>query len=149
MSRNPDSSAGTSILLVEDSRADARLILEILRKMNRAHRVIVAADGAEALAVLHREGRHAQETRPNLVLLDLNLPKKNGRTVLAEVKKDPDLQVIPVVIVTSSAAERDVVECYKLNANCYVTKPMNLVDFTRVVKAIEEFWVGTVQLPRI
>jgi len=144
---NQTSSCRINILLVEDSRADARLIKEILREASRIDRVNLVADGAEAMAALRREGRHADDVRPDLVLLDLNLPKKNGRAVLGEMKKDPVLKTIPVVIVTSSAAECDVIESYNLHANCYITKPLALEDFTRVVRAIEEFWVGIARMP--
>ena len=142
-----DPSGVIRVLLVEDSRADARLMLEIFRRSDRIHQLKVAGDGVEALAILHKQGCYSDEVRPDLVLLDLNLPKKNGFVVLAEMKKDPDLRVIPVVIVTSSAAERDVLECYSLHANCYVSKPIDLNNFIRVVRAIEEFWMGIATLP--
>jgi two-component system, chemotaxis family, response regulator Rcp1 len=135
------------ILLVEDSAADVRLTREALRDAKVINRLITVSDGVEALALLRREGRHVSATRPDLILLDLNLPKKNGRDVLAEIKADPDLRRIPVVIVTSSTAEEDIIRSYDLHANCYVSKPLDLDQFARVVQAIEGFWVGIVRLP--
>ncbi len=135
------------VLLVEDSAADVRLTREALRYTKLIHRIEVANDGMEALAILRKQGRHAGAPRPDLILLDLNLPRKNGRAVLAEIKQDPDLKRIPVVIVTSSMAEEDIVRSYELHANCYVTKPLELEDFVAVVKAIEDFWAGIVKLP--
>jgi CheY-like chemotaxis protein len=135
------------ILLVEDSAADVRLTREALRNTKLINRLMVAGDGVEALAMLRNQGSYADLVRPDLVLLDLNLPKKNGRTVLAEIKDDPELKRIPVVILTSSTAEEDVVRSYDLHANCYITKPLELDNFIEVVKAIEDFWVGIVKLP--
>jgi chemotaxis family two-component system response regulator Rcp1 len=135
------------ILLVEDSPADVRLTREALRNSKLINRLHVATDGIEALAMLRREGGHADCARPDLILLDLNLPRKNGRAVLAEIKDDPDLKRIPVVIITSSAAEEDVIRTYNLHANCYITKPLELENFAQVVRAIEDFWVGIVRLP--
>ena len=135
------------ILLVEDSPADVRLTREALHGSKLINRLTVAADGVEALAVLRKQGRYADAIRPDLILLDLNLPKKNGRAVLAEIKEDPDLKGIPVVIVTSSTAEQDIVKTYNLHANCYITKPIDLENFVQMVHAIEDFWVGIVKLP--
>ena len=135
------------ILLVEDSAADVRLTREALRNTKLVNRLTVAGDGVEAIAMLHQEGRYANSAKPDLILLDLNLPKKNGRSVLAEIKADPDLKRIPVVVVTSSAAEEDVVRSYDLHANCYITKPLELDNFVQVVRAVEDFWVGIVKLP--
>lgn len=135
------------ILLVEDSAADVRLTREALRETKLINRLMVANDGVQALAMLRNQGQYANLTRPDLILLDLNLPKKNGRAVLEEIKQDPGLRRIPVVIVTSSTAEEDVVRSYDLHANCYVTKPLELGNFIDVVKAIEDFWVGIVKLP--
>jgi CheY-like chemotaxis protein len=104
-------------------------------------------DGVEALAFLHRQGKYSDAPRPDLILLDLNLPKKDGREVLAQIKADPNLKLIPVVILTTSAAERDILRTYELNANCYVTKPIDLEQFISVVKLIEEFWLALVKLP--
>ncbi len=135
------------ILLVEDSNADARLAQEALRSSkirNVLHRV---ADGEEAMAFLHREGRYADAPRPGLILLDLNLPKKDGREVLAEVKADEHLKRIPVVILTISSDEEDVLKSYNLHANCYITKPIDLGQFVKIVKSIEDFWLTIVKLP--
>ena len=135
------------ILLVEDSAADVRLTQEAVRSTKLANRLSVARDGVEALAMLRRESGYAESPRPDLIMLDLNLPRMNGRALLAEIKEDPELKRIPVVIVTSSAAEEDVVRSYNLHANCYITKPLELENFVRVVKAVNEFWVGIVKLP--
>lgn len=135
------------ILLVEDSNADARLAQEALRSSkirNVLHRV---ADGEEAMAFLHREGRYADAPRPGLILLDLNLPKKDGREVLAEIKGDENLKRIPVVILTISSDEEDVLKTYNLHANCYITKPIDLSQFVKMVKSIEDFWLTIVKLP--
>jgi CheY-like chemotaxis protein len=135
------------ILLVEDSPADVRLTREALQDSKLINRLTVARDGIEALAALRKQGSYASAPQPDLILLDLNLPRKNGRAVLEEIKQDSDLRRIPVVIVTSSAAEEDIVRSYDLHANCYIVKPIELGDFMRVVKAIEDFWVGIVKLP--
>jgi len=135
------------LLLVEDSPADVRLSQEALRDSRLINRLTVAGDGVEALAILRRQGRHADAARPDLILLDLNLPRMNGRALLAEIKQDPDLRRIPVVVITSSTAEEDVIESYDLHANCYIAKPLDLGNFVRVVRAIEGFWVGIVKLP--
>jgi two-component system, chemotaxis family, response regulator Rcp1 len=135
------------ILLVEDNPGDVRLTREALRDAKVRNQLSVAADGIEALAYLRREGPHAQATRPDLILLDLNLPRKGGIEVLTEIRADEQLTSIPVVILTSSQAERDIVQSYKLHANAYVTKPMDLDQFIKVVKAIEDFWFEIVWLP--
>ena len=135
------------ILLVEDSPADVRLTREALRDARLINRMTVAGDGVEALAILRRQGPHAGAVRPDLILLDLNLPRKNGRDVLAEIKQDPDLRRIPVVVITNSAAEEDIVKSYDLHANCYIVKPLDLGDFVKVVNVIKDFWVGIVKLP--
>jgi CheY-like chemotaxis protein len=135
------------ILLVEDSPSDADLTVEALsdgKVLNNLHWV---EDGVEALAFLRRQGKYSDAPRPDLILLDLNLPKKDGRQVLAEIKVDPQLKLIPVVVLTTSAAERDIVKTYELNANCYVTKPLDLEQFIAVVKLIEMFWLAVVKLP--
>jgi CheY-like chemotaxis protein len=135
------------ILLVEDSASDADLTEEALgegKVLNHLHWV---QDGVEALAFLHRQGKYSDAPRPDLILLDLNLPKKDGREVLAQIKANPNLKLIPVVILTTSAAERDILRTYELNANCYVTKPIDLEQFISVVKLIEEFWLALVKLP--
>ncbi|MGB7749691.1 MAG: response regulator [Verrucomicrobiia bacterium] len=135
------------ILLVEDNPGDVDLTREALEigKLNNILHVV--DDGEEAMAFLRREGQYAKAPRPDLVLLDLNLPKKNGREVLAEIKSDADLKRIPVVILTTSKAEEDILKTYNLHANCYVTKPIDLDQFIKVVHAIEEFWLTIVKLP--
>src|SRR4051812_14191610 len=140
---------GTSIeiLLVEDSPDDACLTVDALRDGRVRNRVTVVDDGVEAMAFLRREGKYHQAPRPDLILLDLNLPRKNGREVLAEVKQDPHLKRIPVVIMTSSDDEKDIVAAYDLHVNCYVTKPVDLDQFIGVVKSIEHFWFNIVKLP--
>lgn len=136
------------ILLVEDNPGDARLTTEALRDAKVRNHLTVASDGVEALAMLRREGRHAAVPRPDLILLDLNLPKKSGREVLQEVKQDDALKHIPIVILTTSQAERDIVEGYRLQANAYVTKPVDLEQFLKVIQTIEQFWLEIVKLPR-
>jgi CheY-like chemotaxis protein len=136
------------ILLVEDNPGDVRLTTEALRDAKVRNHLTVASDGVEALAMLRREGRHAAVPRPDLILLDLNLPKKGGRDVLQEVKQDDALKHIPIVILTTSQAERDIVEGYRLQANAYVTKPVDLEQFLKVIQTIEQFWLEIVKLPR-
>jgi len=135
------------ILLVEDSPGDVRLTREALTANKIRNTLHVVADGVQALAFLRKQGKHANAPRPNLILLDLNLPKKDGREVLAEIKGNGDLRRIPVVVLTTSGAEEDILKAYDLNANCYVTKPVNLDSFIQVVKSIESFWVMVVELP--
>jgi len=135
------------ILLVEDNPADVRLTLEALKESRLLTNLHVVGDGVEALAFLRREGEYEHAPRPDLVLLDLNLPRKDGREVLAEVKTDPDLKRIPVAVLTTSQAEEDVVRSYDLHANCYVTKPVDLDQFLHVVRTINEFWLTIVKLP--
>ena len=135
------------ILLVEDNPGDVRLTREALREGKVRNNLAVAADGVEAIAYLRKEGEHAKAVRPDLILLDLNLPRKDGREVLAEIKADPALRHIPVVVLTSSQAEEDIVRAYDLHANCYVTKPVDLDQFIRVVESIEDFWFTIVKLP--
>jgi CheY-like chemotaxis protein len=135
------------ILLVEDNPGDARLALEVFQDAkvrNALHRV---DNGQEAMDFLRKEGKHARVQRPDLILLDLNLPGKDGREVLAEIKGDPDLKRIPVVILTVSKDEEDVLKTYNLNANCFITKPIDLNQFIKVVKSIEDFWLTVVKLP--
>ena len=145
---NEHRSAGLAeILLVEDNRGDVDLILEFLESAKGRNQVHVARDGEEAMEFLRQQGRYADAPRPDLVLLDLNLPKKDGREVLAEMKADKSLKQIPVVVLTSSQAERDVIMSYDLQANCYVTKPVDLEQFMAAVKAIEDFWLSVVRLP--
>ncbi len=135
------------ILLVEDNPGDVRLIHEAVKENRIANNMSVVWDGEEAMAFLRREGKYANAVRPDLILLDLNLPKKDGREVLAEVKRDPELKRIPIVILTTSAAEQDVLKSYNLHVNCYITKPVDLDQFAIVVKAIENFWLTIVKLP--
>jgi CheY-like chemotaxis protein len=135
------------VLLVEDNPGDVRLTREALKDGQVGHHLSVAQDGVEALRFLRREGPYADAPRPDVVLLDLNLPKKDGRQVLQEMKQDPALRTIPVVILTSSDAERDIAGAYELQASCYITKPVDLDQFITVVRAIEDFWFGIVQLP--
>jgi chemotaxis family two-component system response regulator Rcp1 len=135
------------ILLIEDNPGDVRLTREVLREGKMRNTLRVASDGEEAMAMLRREGPHSEAPRPDVILLDLNLPKKDGRQVLAEIKADPDLHRIPVVILTTSKAEEDVLKSYDLNANCYITKPVDLDQFIQVVRMIENFWLTIVVLP--
>ncbi|MEI6180165.1 MAG: response regulator [Chloroflexales bacterium] len=135
------------ILLVEDNPGDVRLTKEALREAKLSTRMHVAYDGVDALAFLRREGAYAEMPRPDLILLDLNLPKKGGREVLAEIKADEHLRRIPVVILTTSQAEQDIIETYNLHANAYVNKPVDLDQFAKVVKSIEDFWFEIVRLP--
>ncbi len=135
------------ILMVEDNPGDVRLTIEALKETKVRNNLNVVRDGAEALAFLRRQGRYAQAPRPDLILLDLNVPRIDGRQVLAEIKADADLRRIPVVILTSSQAEEDVLKTYDLQANCYVTKPVDLDQFIKVVQSIETFWLTIVRLP--
>jgi CheY-like chemotaxis protein len=135
------------ILLVEDNPGDVRLTVEALREGKVRNRLNVAIDGVEALAYLRREGKYAEAARPDLILLDLNLPRKDGREVLADIKADADHKTIPVVILTTSKADVDILRIYDLHANCYVTKPVDLEQFITVVKSIEDFWLTIVALP--
>ena len=135
------------ILMVEDNPGDVRLTTEALRETKVRNNLNVVEDGEEALAFLRREGKHANAPRPDLILLDLNLPKKDGREVLEIIKGDEDLGRIPVVILTTSRAEEDVLRTYNLHANCYITKPVGLDQFVKVVQSIEAFWLTIVKLP--
>jgi CheY-like chemotaxis protein len=135
------------ILLVEDSPGDVRLTKEALKDSKVANHITVAEDGVEAMALLRREGEYAEAVRPDLILLDLNLPRKDGRQVLAELKADEDMRSIPVIILTTSQAEEDIIRTYDLHANCYITKPVDLDQFLNVVRTIEDFWLSIVKLP--
>ena len=139
--------APVEILLVEDNPADVRLTQEALKEGKVYNNLHWAKDGVEALEFLHRQGRYADAPRPDIILLDLNLPKKDGREVLSEIKRDEELKRIPVVILTTSKAEEDVLKSYNLHANCYVTKPVDLDQFIVVVKSIDMFWLTVVTLP--
>jgi CheY-like chemotaxis protein len=136
------------VLLVEDSPGDVRLTRETFRDANPSIQLHVATDGAEAMAFLRREGAHAEAPRPDVILLDLNLPKMDGREVLVEIKKDDDLKAIPIVILTTSDAEADIVASYRLHANCYLTKPVQLKAFEELVKSVNDFWMTNVKLPK-
>lgn len=148
MQTNSGQARPVDILLVEDNPGDVRLIREALHDGKLLNQVSTVSDGQHALAFLRKQGSYAQASRPDLILLDLNLPRKDGHEVLAEIKADPDLRSIPVVIVTSSQAEEDILKSYNTHANCYVTKPVDLEKFVAVVRAIEDFWVSIVKLPR-
>jgi two-component system, chemotaxis family, response regulator Rcp1 len=135
------------ILLVEDNPGDARLTIEALKEAKVQNRLNHLSDGLEAMSYLRREGSHAGARRPHLILLDLNLPRKDGRQVLAEIKSDEKLKRIPVIVLTTSQAQEDISRAYDLNANCYVPKPTDLGQFLIVVKTIEAFWLTVVKLP--
>jgi len=135
------------ILLVEDNPPDVDLTMEALQSGKLSNRIYVAGDGIEALAFLRREGEHANAPRPHLILLDLNMPRMDGRETLAEIKKDPALRSIPVVVLTTSKSEEDIARSYALQCNCYISKPVDLPRFIEVVRAIEDFWLCVVQLP--
>jgi CheY-like chemotaxis protein len=135
------------ILLVEDNAADVRLTEEALKEGKVRNNLHVARDGMEALEFLRRQGKFKDATRPDLILLDLNLPRRDGREVLADIKNDPELKLIPVVVLTTSSAEADILKSYKLHANCYITKPVDLEQFVNVVRSIDDFWLTVVRLP--
>ncbi len=135
------------MLLVEDNPDDVDLTIEALEDTKVANRLHVVTDGVAALSFLHREGKYAQAPQPALILLDLNLPRKDGREVLADIKGDPVLRRIPVVVLTTSSAEDDIQQVYDMHANCYITKPVDFEQFVRVIQAIENFWLTVVQLP--
>jgi two-component system, chemotaxis family, response regulator Rcp1 len=135
------------ILLVEDSPGDVRLTEEALREGKVRNNLTVAWDGVEALAYLRQEGPYAEAPRPDLILLDLNLPRMDGREVIEAIKTDPSLRRIPIVVLTTSQAEEDVLQAYDLHVNCFITKPADLEGFIRVVRSIEDFWLTIVKLP--
>lgn len=135
------------ILLVDDNPGDVRLTEEVLKEQKMRNVLHTVADGEEAMAFLRREGKFKDAPRPGLILLDLNLPKKDGREVLAEIKQDKDLRLLPVVILTTSQAEEDVLKAYGLHANCYITKPVDLEQLITVVRNIKDFWLTIVTLP--
>jgi CheY-like chemotaxis protein len=142
-----DQTKAIEILLIEDNAGDARLAKEALRDAKVRNNLSWVPDGVEAISFLRRQGRFAKAPRPDLILLDLNLPKKDGREVLSEIKTDDALRRIPVVILTTSQAEEDILKAYHLNANCYISKPVDLDQFIKVVKTIEDFWLTIVKLP--
>ena len=135
------------ILLVEDSPSDTDLTLEALNDFKVRNHVSVVEDGVLAMQFLRRQGQFARAPRPDLIMLDLNLPRKDGREVLAEIKADDDLKIIPIVVLTTSRAEQDILRAYQLNANCYITKPVDFNQFLEVVRSIETFWLFVVALP--
>ncbi len=136
-----------NILLIEDSEGDVRLVQEALKEGKLHNRLFVVRDGVEGMDFLLKRGKYQTAIRPDLILLDLNMPKKDGREVLAEIKQHEDLKRIPVVILTTSNSEADILKTYNLHANCYIVKPLNLDDFIRVVRSIESFWLSIVKLP--
>ena len=135
------------ILLVEDNPGDIRLTREVMKDWKVMNQLNEVMDGVDAMAYLRNEGKFKDATRPDLVLLDLNLPRKNGREVLEEMKEDPDLKRIPVVVLTTSKSEQDILKSYNLHANCYITKPVDFEQFSSVVRAVEDFWFTVVKLP--
>ncbi|MEP7153662.1 MAG: response regulator [Nitrospira sp.] len=143
----PELVTPVEILLVEDNPGDVRLTVEALKEAKVINNLTVLKDGEEALTYLRRQGPYAQAKRPHLILLDLNLPRKDGREVLAQIKIDEVLKRIPVVVLTTSQDEQDVLKSYNLHANCYITKPVDLDQFIKVVRTIEDFWLGIVVLP--
>lgn len=145
--RFPSYGRPIEILLVEDNPDDAELTVETLQEGKIVNNITVIEDGEEALDFLHRRGRHAEAPRPDLILLDLQLPKRNGREILAEIKEDSELKRIPVVILTTSSSDDDVLGSYNRHANCFVTKPVDLDDFISSVRKIEDFWLAFVKLP--
>lgn len=147
MSDNWQYVKAVEILLVEDNPGDARLAMEAFKDAKVRNNLSMVGNGEAAMAFLRQEGDYAEAPRPDLILLDLNLPRKSGREVLAEIKADPNLHRIPVVILTTSQAEEDIARAYDLNANCYITKPVDLDQFFRVVRTIEDFWLTVVRLP--
>lgn len=135
------------ILMVEDNPSDVRLTVEAFKDAKVRNKMHVAVDGEDAMAFLQREGRYSDAPKPDLILLDLNLPKKNGREVLAEIKAAPDLKRIPVVVLTTSDDEKDIMTAYDLHVNAYVKKPVDLDQFIKIVEAVEDFWLTVVKLP--
>jgi CheY-like chemotaxis protein len=144
---NESIDSSINILLVEDNPGDVRLTQEALEEGKMINKLHVVEDGVEAMAFLRQEEKYADAVRPDLILLDLNLPKKDGREVLSEIKADERLKRIPVVILTTSRAEEDIVKTYDYHANCYITKPVDLDQFIKIVKSIEDFWLTVVRLP--
>jgi chemotaxis family two-component system response regulator Rcp1 len=136
------------ILLVEDSPSDAALTIEALKQGRIANRLSHVDDGVEALDFLRQHNKYADAPRPDLIMLDLNLPRKDGREVLAEIKNDPDLKIIPIIVLTTSRSDKDILQSYKLNCNCYITKPVDFTHFIEVIKSIENFWLTVVTLPQ-
>jgi CheY-like chemotaxis protein len=144
---NLTSARPVEILLIEDSPSDAALTIEAIQAGKISNNLNRVADGVEAMAYLRQQGEFAKLPRPDLIMLDLNLPKKDGREVLRELKNDPSLKRIPIIVLTTSRADKDVLQSYELNANCYITKPVDFEQFIDVVKSIEHFWLSVVTLP--
>lgn len=144
---NPSHGRPIEILLVEDSPSDTELTREALLEAKVRNHLSVVEDGVQAMGFLRRQGSYAKAPRPDLIMLDLNLPRKDGREVLAEIKEDPDLKTIPVVVLTTSQAEQDILRAYHLHANCYITKPVDFEQFLEAVRSIETFWLLVVKLP--
>jgi chemotaxis family two-component system response regulator Rcp1 len=142
-----DEGTAMQVLLVEDNPGDVRLTQEALKDAKVHLDLQIVSDGVAAMEFLNRQGKYAESPRPDLVLLDLNLPRKDGREVLAEIKSDPALQAIPVVVLTTSASEADILRTYMLHANCYITKPVDMEGFLTVVRCIDDFWLSVVKLP--
>lgn len=136
------------ILLAEDSPGDVRLTQEAFKRGRVLNNMNIVSDGEDAMAFLHQEGKYANTPRPDIILLDLNMPRKDGREVLAEIKADNNLKYIPVVILTTSKSEEDVLRSYSNHANCYITKPINIDEFFKIVNSIEDFWFNIVRLPK-
>jgi chemotaxis family two-component system response regulator Rcp1 len=143
----PESRRNWTLMLVEDSPADIRLAQEVLREANFPHILQIARDGEQALRMLRKHAEYSSLPEPDLILLDLNLPRKDGREVLRDIKQDAKLRHIPVLILSTSRADSDVLTCYQAHANCYLAKPVDLAEFGRVAQLIREFWLGVVQLP--
>ena len=144
---NVSESKPIEILLVEDSPSDAALTVEALKAGKIANQLTLVEDGVEAMDFLRRRGKYADAVRPDLIMLDLNLPRKDGREVLAEIKSDNNLKIIPIIVLTTSRSDEDILKSYQLNANCYITKPVDFTHFIDVVKSIEDFWLTVVTLP--
>lgn len=145
---NLSSTRPIEILLVEDSPSDAALTVQALEGGKISNNLTRVVDGVEALAYLKKEGHYAHAARPDLIMLDLNLPRKDGREVLRELKNDPSLKLIPIIVLTTSRADKDILQSYELNANCYISKPVDFQQFIDVVKSIENFWLTVVTLPK-
>ncbi len=141
------SSRPIEILLVEDNLGDVRLTIEALKEGKVLNKLNVVKDGVEAMEFLHKQGKFSKAVRPDLILLDLNLPRKDGREVLGEIKGDPNLRRIPVIILTTSKSEQDILKTYDLHVNCYITKPVDLSQFLKVIQSVEDFWLTIVNLP--